>query len=281
MSCRSGGRRCTSGLLMLLVLALVLGLVPRRAAAQPIDRGVVTHVSDGDTLWLRADGPRRKPVKLRLLGLDAPESCQAGGAAATAALSARLLHQRVEVQGRVADRYGRRLVRLRLERGGDDIGAWLVRGGHAWSDSYHGRAGPYAAEEAAARSARRGLFAHADALPPAEFRRRHGPCDGAAPQPGSRASSWLYRAPAWRRRSARLSCRSRPTFHDPVPCAPCVPIAPPAWSTAPISAAPARPAGARCLPAPAGRRQRLQRPQRRATASCGSDAKPRGAAARR
>ncbi|MBS0437681.1 MAG: thermonuclease family protein, partial [Proteobacteria bacterium] len=50
--------------------------------------GIVTHVSDGDTVWVkRDDAPRRKPVKLRLAGIDAPERCQPWGAEASAALT--------------------------------------------------------------------------------------------------------------------------------------------------------------------------------------------------
>jgi micrococcal nuclease len=136
---------------------------------------VVTHVTDGDTLWVREEGRDRKPVKLRLQGIDAPERCQAGGAEATAALTARVLHQRVEVDARATDDYQRRLVVLR--QGGEDVGAWMVEQGHAWSYRHRRARGPYAAEEAEARHARRGLFADPQALEPRVFRKRHGPCD--------------------------------------------------------------------------------------------------------
>ena len=52
--------------------------------------GIVTHVTDGDTIWVRPDEPNRKPVKLRLVGIDAPERCQAWGAQATAALTSQV-----------------------------------------------------------------------------------------------------------------------------------------------------------------------------------------------
>ena len=63
-------------------------------AAQALS-GVVTRVTDGDTVWVRPDEPKRKPVKLRLVGIDAPERCQAWGAQATAALAAQVLHRHV------------------------------------------------------------------------------------------------------------------------------------------------------------------------------------------
>ena len=160
-----------------LLLALGLALGSPAATAGPTFSGVVTHVSDGDTVWVQADGVRRKPVKLRLRGIDAPERCQAGGAEAGAALAARVLHLRVDVRSDARDRYGRWIADLRDARSGTDIAAWMVERGHAWSDGYRGRPGLYAAEEAAARRARRGIFAAREPVPPARFRQRHGPCD--------------------------------------------------------------------------------------------------------
>ena len=140
--------------------------------------GVVTHVTDGDTVWVQPDAVRaahRKPVKVRLQGIDAPERCQAWGAQAQAALESRVLHQHVQVQTRAKDRYERTLGTLRLD--GVDVSAWMVEQGHAWSDRYRHRLGPYAAEERQARTARRGLFADAGAIEPWRFRKAHGPCE--------------------------------------------------------------------------------------------------------
>jgi endonuclease YncB( thermonuclease family) len=139
--------------------------------------GVVTHVSDGDTLWVRsaADARQRKPVKVRLLGIDAPERCQSGGREATAALRTRVLHREVIVQVVGKDIYDRWLGNVRLE--GQDVGAWMVLEGHAWSHRRDGRADTYVAEERKARVARRGLFGEPDAIEPRLFRQQHGPCD--------------------------------------------------------------------------------------------------------
>lgn len=135
--------------------------------------GVVTRVSDGDTVWLRpVDGGR--PRKLRVQGIDAPERCQAWGREAQAQLSALVLGRRLQVDEGPVDVHGRRLVRLM--RGDLDVGAWMVREGHAWSHRYRGDPGPYADEERAARAQRRGLFQQATAMEPREFRRTHGPC---------------------------------------------------------------------------------------------------------
>lgn len=151
------------------------------AAAKPATTttltGVVSRVSDGDTLWVRptAADRSRKPVKVRMLGIDAPERCQAGGAAATAALRSRVLHQPVVVRVVGTDDYGRLLGEVRLDD--QDLGSWMVREGHAWSHRRRRSNGVYAAEEAEARLARRGLFADADAIEPRLFRQKHGACD--------------------------------------------------------------------------------------------------------
>jgi endonuclease YncB( thermonuclease family) len=135
--------------------------------------GTVTYVTDGDTLWVRPARGKDK-VEIRLLDLDAPERCQAFGPEAKQAVRARLLHQSVRVRTRGSDDYGRQLGHL--EYRGDDVGAWLVRNGYAWSSSFHRRAGRYAALQAQARSERAGLWARADALEPRIFRQRFGRC---------------------------------------------------------------------------------------------------------
>ena len=146
--------------------------------------GVVTRVWDGDTLWVRPDGDG-KPVKLRLQGLDAPESCQAGGPQATAALKSRVLGQRVQVQAKATDTYQRRVVNVSFA--GEDVGAWMVSQGHAWSYGFRYHAGRYAAEEHAARAAGRGLFADPHAIEPRIFRKQHGKCPMPYPSRRSRA----------------------------------------------------------------------------------------------
>jgi micrococcal nuclease len=152
-------------------LALLLWLA-LCGSAQALS-GVVTRVSDGDTLWVRPDDGSR-PVKLRMQGIDAPERCQPWGPQATAALSGRVLNQRVQVRTRAYDDYQRAIGSLLFN--GEDIAAWMVREGHAWSYRYRRSPGPYAAQEQEARAAKRGLFAESTAIEPRVFRKQHGPC---------------------------------------------------------------------------------------------------------
>lgn len=150
---------------------LALLLAPALEAAT--FRATVSHVTDGDTLWVRRAGGG-PPLELRLLDIDAPEACQAFGPQAKQALRARVLRRAVVVRTRGRDDYARTLAQVQWR--GEDLGAWLVRNGYAWSATFRGKPGPYAALEAGARAERRGLWAQPVALEPRRFRQRFGRC---------------------------------------------------------------------------------------------------------
>ena len=141
-------------------------------ASEPATLVEVTRVVDGDTVWLRT--AERERIKSRLVGMDAPESCQAHGAQATAALHALLSTGPVTAEWLGHDAYQRALVRLWVQ--GHDVGQTMVTQGQAWSYAWRTRTGPYDAQEARARQAGLGLFAHPRPLHPSVFRRTHGPC---------------------------------------------------------------------------------------------------------
>ena len=145
------------------------------ASAQTL-QGTVTRVSDGDTLQISmsASGKSIKPIKLRIQGIDAPEICQSGGKAARDALRARLLRQSVTLTTQARDQFGR--VIARVEHRGQDVGAWLVSNGHAWSDAYRSNPGPYAAEQSAAQKSALGLWAQRPAIEPKQWRKQNGAC---------------------------------------------------------------------------------------------------------
>lgn len=135
--------------------------------------GRATSVPDGDTLWVQPEAGGA-PQKLRLQGIDAPEICQTGGDAARLALQQLVDDAPLQVDVRHVDDYGRGLARIRVN--GQDLGALLVRNGHAWSYRWRRSPGPYAAQERLAREAGLGLFAHPVPENPADFRKRHGSC---------------------------------------------------------------------------------------------------------
>ena len=59
-------------------LVLLLALASQVSAATSTVHGWVSWVMDGDTVLLVPDGGH-EPIKLRIEGIDAPESCQPGG----------------------------------------------------------------------------------------------------------------------------------------------------------------------------------------------------------
>jgi micrococcal nuclease len=152
---------------------LLLACCGAAAVEAEVFRGTVTHVTDGDTLWVRpaAGGP---PVEIRLLDLDAPEGCQPFGTQSKQALAGRVLHEKVRVHTRGRDDYDRALARVEYRR--QDVGGWMVRHGYAWSTTFRDKPGPYAKQEQQARAERAGLWATPGALEPRRFRKRFGRC---------------------------------------------------------------------------------------------------------
>jgi micrococcal nuclease len=151
----------------------LLALLLSGLAAQAFS-GIVIKVTDGDTVWVQPDDTAQPAVKLRLMGIDAPESCQAWGPQATQALADKVLNQAVEVQGNTHDSYQRLLGQLVHQN--ENMSAWMVSQGHAWSYRYRNSTGPYQAQELEARQHQRGLFSEPSFEEPRWFRQTHGPC---------------------------------------------------------------------------------------------------------
>ena len=170
------------------VLSLMLGgaaAAQKKKKAKPppepvLLTGTVSRVVDGDTLWVKTDGDSA-PVVVRIEGIDAPESCQVGGAEATAALNALALGRSVTVRVVAHDDYGRTVGKV--FDGSKDVGDRMVRDGQAWSSRFNYDRGPYVAEERMAFALKRGLHAAGGAIQPRDFRKQHGPCEGHAPKP--------------------------------------------------------------------------------------------------
>jgi len=127
----------------------------------------VVGVSDGDTVTvLTAD---KQQIKIRLAGIDAPESSQAFGNRAKQALADKVGGKTIEVVQQSKDRYGRTVADLYLE--GRWINLELVAEGWAWHYRQYSRDQRLADAETAARQAGLGLWADKDPVPPWGFRR--------------------------------------------------------------------------------------------------------------
>ncbi|MDO4434475.1 MAG: thermonuclease family protein [Alysiella sp.] len=88
----------------------------------------VTAVHDGDTV--RVTNQYGQKQRIRLAYIDAPELQQTYGKASRDALSALILHQKVQVEVIDTDRYRRQVARLTLN--GQDINLSQLQNGNAW-----------------------------------------------------------------------------------------------------------------------------------------------------
>ena len=147
-------------------IAVIVG-IGNAFAAEPITGRV--SVTDGDTLVIR-------DTKIRLHGIDAPESSQlcqtaAGkeyrcGQAAALALSDRIGDATVSCEPRDMDRYGRTVAVC--SKGTEDLNAWMVAQGHAIA--YRRYSTDYVEAEDQAKAAKRGIWAGSFTTP-AEWRK--------------------------------------------------------------------------------------------------------------
>ena len=158
------------------VLACVACLACVTLHAAETWTGWVSWVMDGDTVLLVRNG-QHEPIKLRVDGIDAPETCQPGGAEAREAMIRLALRKPVQVLDLGQDNYGRQLGRLSVD--GVDLGAEMVRTGMAWAYRFRTGKGPYARLQRQAQTQKIGLFSAADAaMSPPVFRKFHGTCHG-------------------------------------------------------------------------------------------------------
>lgn len=125
----------------------------------------VIGVTDGDTLTVLVD---KEQVKIRLHGIDAPESGQPYGAQAKRELSKLCFGQIVQVRKVDVDRYGRTVAVI--EANDRNMNESLLRRGAAWHYTEYDQSPEFAAAEREAKNAGAGLWADVRAVPPWEWR---------------------------------------------------------------------------------------------------------------
>jgi endonuclease YncB( thermonuclease family) len=154
---------------MRLLWALIVAacLTPAGTAGESFS-GKVVGISDGDTIRVMHDG---RAERVRLWGIDCPESHQPFGTRARQFTGDLAFGQDVKVLVRDVDRYGRTVGEVILPDG-RSLNRELVRARLAWWYRQYARADRELERlEAAARAARRGLWADAHPVPPWEQRR--------------------------------------------------------------------------------------------------------------
>ena len=150
------------------ITLLIVGIV---FAAPPkiVDTltGKVIGVTDGDTIKVLVN---RKTVKVRLEGIDAPESSQSFGTKSKQALSMMVFGKTVTVKKTGEDRYGRTLGIIMV--GNVDANAKMVEDGWAWHYKKYNDEERLAKLELSARKTKSGLWADANPLAPWDYRAR-------------------------------------------------------------------------------------------------------------
>jgi endonuclease YncB( thermonuclease family) len=165
----------------IIAIVIVLTVAPAAAQVEPIV-GTASAI-DADTLEIHR-------VRIRLQGIDAPESSQLCtdavgaiylcGSRAALALADFINRRPVECYEVDRDRY-RRIV-ARCEVGGADLSEWLVREGWALDWPRYSK-GAYAREQTEAQTAKRGIWA-GRFVPPWDYRacgrsgKRNSECSG-------------------------------------------------------------------------------------------------------
>jgi len=146
--------------------------------------GRAVSVADGDTITVLRG---TEQIRIRLEGIDAPESSQSFGNRAKQALAEMAFGKEVTIRQTGTDRYGRSLAFIVAD--GVDVNAKLIEDGWAWHYKQFNREERLALLEVAARQAKRGLWADPSPLPPWEFRaRQRAPTTSPATAP---LSFWL------------------------------------------------------------------------------------------
>lgn len=137
----------------------------------------VVSVNDGDTITVLESG--KQQLKIRLSGIDAPESGQAFGNRSKQALSDCAFGKNATITGDKWDRYGRLVAKVVV--GGVDCNLRQIDLGLAWHYKRYEGEQPvderraYAQAEVNARRKRNGLWIDPSSVPPWDWRNGDAP----------------------------------------------------------------------------------------------------------
>lgn len=129
--------------------------------------GKVVGVTDGDTITVLVN---KESIKVRLEGIDAPESGQSFGTKSKQALSEMVFGKQVTIKKTGEDRYGRTLGVVVV--GDVDANAKMIQDGWAWHFKKYNDEDRLAKLEFEARTAKRGLWAEGSPVAPWDYRAR-------------------------------------------------------------------------------------------------------------
>lgn len=125
----------------------------------------VSRVVDGDTIEAKFENEK---LKIRLFGIDAPESDQAYGKMATQFLKAIVLNKEVVLNVKDEDKYGRILAIVYLND--KDINQVMVKNGFAWAYDHYSDL--YVNEQNYAKENKKGLWVDENPIEPYKWRKQ-------------------------------------------------------------------------------------------------------------
>lgn len=129
----------------------------------------VISIPDGDTL--NVINSRNKKIKIRLYGIDAPETKQKYGQASRDYLRQLVKNKKLTYKIRSKDDYGR--VVATLYGNNQDLNYEMIKAGWAWHYKHYYKSKKYADAEKNARNQKKGLWKDKKPQAPWDFRREN------------------------------------------------------------------------------------------------------------
>jgi endonuclease YncB( thermonuclease family) len=158
--------------LSLLFVILLLVLSAASFSSADSFTGRVLDVHDGDTITvLKQDNQK---LKIRLAGIDCPETFQVHGEAAKQFVLSKVSDRRVRIEPETIDRYGRTVGIVLIN--GENLNEQIVANGHGWVYRKYCKADyckNWLKLEETKRDAQVGLWENENPEPPWEWRSRH------------------------------------------------------------------------------------------------------------
>jgi len=163
-------------------LIAILALLPLAGLAETIT-GKVVHVADGDTVTILTS--QKQQHRVRIAGIDAPESAQPFGNRSKQSLASMAHGKEAFADCPKIDRYGRKVCKVWVQPEDcpqcgktRDVGLEQISAGLAWwyrayaKDQSAEDRGRYESEEDEARLRKRGLWVENSSVPPWEWRKK-------------------------------------------------------------------------------------------------------------
>lgn len=158
-------------IVILIALSVTFALTAQNNVKGRYDYRVrVVNVVDGDTF----DGLTRDKIEIRfrLFGIDAPEKRQEFGLESTEYLEKLILGKRVNIKvQKKRDGWGRPVVWVST-RGGQDVGAAMLKAGMAWHYKEFDTSPYYTQMEREAKRSKKGVWSKENSQAPWEFRKK-------------------------------------------------------------------------------------------------------------